>query len=98
VRVELTRSGGLAAVEAATTADSAELPESEAERLRTLVEAIDLDELAQRSPLRGKGADRYQYDLLVSDEGNRREITASEDAAPPELRALVDWLLSRARD
>jgi hypothetical protein len=80
----------------ATTADSAELPESEAERLQTLVEAIDLDDLAQRSPLRGRSADRYQYDLLVSDKGKRREITASEDAAPPELRALVDWLLVRA--
>jgi hypothetical protein len=98
MRVELTRSGGLAAVEQSTALEIEALAERDAERLKALVEAIDLDDLAQRSPLRGKGADRYQYDLVVSDQGRRHEITVSEDAAPPELRVLADWLLTRAGD
>lgn len=95
MRVEVTRSGGVAAVELGAAVDSDQLPAEEADRLRALVREIDLDELAQRSPLRGSGADRFQYDLVVSDKGKRHEISASENAAPPQLRALIDWVRAR---
>ncbi len=97
MRIELTRSGGVAAVEQTTVVDSDELPDAEAERLRTLAGEIDLDDLAERSALRGAGADRFQYDLVVSDEAGRHEISAGEDAAPPELRTLIDWVVARAK-
>ena len=96
VRVELTRSGGLAALQQTIAADTEELPEQEARQLENLVEQADIETLAQRSPLRGRGADRFQYDLVVSHGGARREVTASEDVASSELRALVDWLLHHA--
>jgi len=96
VRVELTRSGGITALELTTALETDELPDSDAERLKALIETLDLDDLARRSPLRGAGADRYQYDLVVSDGEARHEVTVSEDVAPPALRALIDWLLSRA--
>jgi hypothetical protein len=97
VRIELTRSGGVAALELTTAVDSVELPDPDARQLATLVGEIDLVDLAARSPLRGRGADRFQYDLVVSDEGARHEITVSEDTAPPEVRALTNWLMDRAK-
>lgn len=97
MRVELTRSGGLGGLRLTAAVDSDELPEAEARRVEALVAEIDLDDLAQRSPMRGSGADRFQYDVVVSDRAARHEITASEDAAPSELRALIDWLLARGR-
>jgi hypothetical protein len=97
VRVELIRSGGLAGLRHATAVDSEKLPEEEARQLRALVDRADVEGLAQRSPLRGRGADRFQYDVVVSDGGDRYEVTASEDGATAELRALIDWVLRRAR-
>jgi hypothetical protein len=76
--------------------DTDELPEEEARHLETLVGRADIETMAQRSPLRGRGADRFQYDLVVSDAGARHEVTASEDVASSELRVLVDWLLRHA--
>jgi predicted ArsR family transcriptional regulator len=96
VRVELTRSGGLAALQQTIAVDTEELPEQEARHLEDLVEQADIETVAQRSPLRGRGADRFQYDLVVTDAGARHEVTASEDVASAELRALADWLLRHA--
>ncbi len=55
-----------------------------------MVENADLPKLTADSPARGSGADRFQYDLAIEDEGGRRELTVSEDQMPDELRALVD--------
>ena len=96
MRVELTRSGGVAALQQTIAVDTEELPQKEARHLETLVEQADIETLAQRSPLRGRGADRFQYDIVVSDGGARHEVTASEDVASSEMRALVDWLMKHA--
>ncbi|MGH2960993.1 MAG: protealysin inhibitor emfourin [Microbacterium sp.] len=93
----MTRSGGLGGARLTTEVDSAELPDAEARRLEEMAAGIDLGDLANRSPLRGSGADRFQYDLVVTDRSARHEITVSEDAASSELRTLIDWLLARAR-
>ena len=98
MRIDLTRSGGLAAIDQTTAVETDELPEADARELQNLVEEIDFADLAERSPIRGRGADRFQYDVVVSDQGKRRAITVGEDAAPPELRALIDWLLASGKD
>ena len=46
--------------------------------------------LAAASPMRGKGADRFQYELTIEDEAGLRELTISEDRVPEELRPLLD--------
>jgi hypothetical protein len=58
--------------------------------IEALVEKADLPALLAESPVRGKGADRFQYDLVIEDESGRRELTVSEDKMPDELRSLVD--------
>jgi hypothetical protein len=86
----------MAGLELKASVDTERLSPDEAGRLRELVERVDLEGLSRRSPLRGKGADRFQYDLRLSDDAGTREVTASEDAAPPELRELIAWVLGRA--
>ena len=49
-----------------------------------------LPALLADSPVRGRGADRFQYDLVIEDDSGRRELTVSEDRMPDELRSLVD--------
>jgi hypothetical protein len=54
------------------------------------VEKANLPQLLADSPIRGRGADRFQYHLAIEDEGGRRELTVSEDQMPDELRPLLD--------
>jgi RNA polymerase sigma factor (sigma-70 family) len=46
--------------------------------------------LAAASPMRGGGADRFQYDLVVEASDGRHELAMSEDTIPTELRPLID--------
>ena len=71
-RVEFTRSGGIVAANTLQTAvDLDEGTDDQAAELAELLDQVDLTELAGRSPLRGPGADTYQYELTV-DQGDRR--------------------------
>lgn len=52
----------------------------------------DVATLAAASPMRGEGADRFQYELTIEDAGGRHELAMSEDSIPEELRPLIDRL------
>ena len=54
----------------------------------------DVATLAAASPMRGKGADRFQYELTIEDADGRHELAMSEDRIPDELRPLIDRLKS----
>jgi hypothetical protein len=65
--------------------------------VEALVEKANLPRLLAASPIRGRGADRFQYHLAIEDEGGRRELTVSEDQMPDELRPLVDRVKAAGR-
>jgi hypothetical protein len=91
LRIELTRSGGFAGLTSKLgELDTSELPEAEAREIEAMVEKANVPKLVAASPIRGKGADRFQYHLAIEDEGGRRELTVSEDQMPETLRPLVD--------
>jgi hypothetical protein len=54
------------------------------------VKRADLPALTAASPMRGTGADRFQYELTIEDDAGRRELTVSEDRVPEQLRPLLD--------
>jgi hypothetical protein len=66
--------------------DTAELPDADAREIKELVRRADVPALEEASPMRGGGADRFQFDK------GRRELTMSEDRIPNELRPLIDRL------
>jgi Thermolysin metallopeptidase, alpha-helical domain len=53
--------------------------------------------LAQASPMQGRGADRFQYELTIEGRDGRHELVMSEDKVPDELRALMDRLKGGGR-
>ncbi len=59
------------------------------------MEKANLPQLLAGSPIKGKGADRFQYHLAIEDESGRRELTVSEDQIPDELRPLLDRVRGR---
>lgn len=54
------------------------------------MQKADLPGLLAGSPIKGAGADRFQYHLAIEDDDGRRELTVSEDRIPAELRSLID--------
>jgi emfourin len=95
VRIQLRRSGGFAGLTRTAEVDSEELPEDEARHVHRLVEEGRLDELARLPPERPPGADRFQYELTVGDEGSERSLTVVHGAVPDDLRPLVDRLAKK---
>jgi len=93
VSIALRRSGGILPRRVLEThTREQDLEPQEAERLRALVAAGDLDRLAARSPITGPGADMYQYDLRVDDGHREHRILISGTAIPEELRSLIELL------
>ena len=44
-----------------------------------------------------KQPDRFQYELLVEDGKRQNSILVDEEAAPPALLQLLEWLTNVAR-
>lgn len=95
MRLDVVRSGGFANLRVPAHLDTSELPPEEAREIEALVGQVDLAGLAERSPLRGPGADRFQYDLKVTREEGEHRVIASESEVSPELRAVIDRVLAR---
>jgi hypothetical protein len=96
VRIEFQRSGGFAGNVLATSVDTGELPEPQAEELTRLVERADLPALAERPRTPG-APDRFQYDLTVTLEDGSYQVTLGEAEVPETCRPLLDRLLELAR-
>ncbi len=95
--MEFTRSGGIVAGNTLqTVVDLGELADDQGAELAELLDQVDLTDLAGRSPLRGHGADTYQYELTV-DQGDRSEhVTVDDTQVPAELRPVIKRLEARA--
>ena len=98
MRLELTRSGGIAGLLTRRSLDTDRLPAEERTAVEELVARANLEEVARRSPVRGRGADRFQYDLRVKRGEREERVVVAEDQASPELRAVVQRVLERGED
>jgi hypothetical protein len=98
IRIELERSGGFAGLSLKASVDTSQLPPGEAARIAELVDRVDFDALAARaSEATHRAPDRFQYDLVVSQGGRRHELSLGESAVTPELRPLLDYLMTMAK-
>jgi hypothetical protein len=96
VRVEVVRSGGFANRQLRAAVDTSELAPDDAARLTQLVGRADLAGAAARPRAPARGADRYQYDLTVTEGARREHVTVTEGELSPELRALVRDVMDRS--
>ncbi len=97
MRILFERTGGFSGLKLKATLDAATLPAHQARRLRRLLEESHFFELPLRLEGPGGQPDRFQYRLTVEDDNGVRTVQANEDAVPPEMRPLLDWLTAAAR-
>jgi hypothetical protein len=96
-RLKLRRTGGLiAGNELETSISPDQLDRDDASLLAEVSEKVDLADLAARSPIRGPGADMYQYELTLEGPGDRHQVIVQGGEIPPQLRALIEMLEARA--
>jgi hypothetical protein len=97
IRVEFHRSGGLAGIPLAATADADELAAEHAVELRRLLTAEEAPTLPEHTASPSRGADRFQYDLSIDDGQRHRAFNWDETAVPDSVRPLLDTLTRLSR-
>ncbi|HWQ12108.1 MAG TPA: protealysin inhibitor emfourin [Roseiflexaceae bacterium] len=102
MRVQFRTEGGSAyfpGLSRPVTIDSADLPGEEMDELRRLVAAarfFDQPALVGAPP---RGAADYQQHTITIEEGGRRHtVRVTDFATDPDLRALLDYLRTKARE
>ena len=93
MQISLERSGGFIGVPMTKTIDTDNLPMTEVIQLRKWVDAANIDRLPTHIASSGNQTDRFQYQLLIEDKGQRHAISFGEAAMPSTLKPLVDWMM-----
>jgi hypothetical protein len=94
LHVDFARSGGFAGLTLETSVDADELPPEEQAQLERLVRAV---EGAGAVKSTRAGVDRFQYDIAISRGRESKHYSVGESDLTPELKALSEWLLERAK-
>ena len=97
MRISLERSGGFAGITTKTAVDEKELSPDEAQKLRGLVEEADFFSLPKKTLPRSPRPDRFQYELILEENGRQHTVTLSEDVLSAKVKPLVNWLTEKAR-
>ena len=97
MRISFERSGGFAGITMKTAVDEEDLAPGEAQKLRQLVEETDFFNLPGKIISRSPQPDRFQYELKLEEKGRQNTVTVSEEAMPPKLKPLVNWLMEKSR-
>jgi hypothetical protein len=91
-RIEFERSGGFAGVSLRTAVDSQKLDPAKAAELEGLLGSVE------EAPAGGPGgADRFQYDLKITQGGRQSAVTLRDGSLTDQQRRLVDVLTELAR-
>ena len=94
LRVDFARSGGFAGLTLQTSVDASGLQAPEQAELERLVSAVEQTPIPEETHA---GVDRFQYDLTITRGDESKRVSVGESDLTPELKALSDWLLERAR-
>ncbi len=96
MRVTLQRTGGFTGIPLIKSIDAASLSASEVTHLQHMIEQVRFFELPASMPSKPQ-PDRFEYQIIIEQDGRKHSVTAPEQALPSELKALVDWVMSSGR-
>lgn len=97
MKLEFERSGGFAGLTLKAAVDTDDLPAEQAKQVAGLVEDADFFNLPKVIKTKGPGADRFQYNLTIQDQGKPHSVQVGDGAIPSTLKPLLNWLTDEAR-
>ncbi|MGR9043715.1 MAG: protealysin inhibitor emfourin [Gammaproteobacteria bacterium] len=78
--------------------DPESLPTEQAQAIRRLINEVGFFDLPGFFPASGQGADRFQYNLTIEDDGKRHSVEIHDTETLPEpLKQLLKVLTDIAR-
>lgn len=95
MRITFERTGGFAGMRLTKVFDTATLTTEEANRLRQLLDAADFLNLTPNITSSNSQPDRFQYKLTLEDDDRQHTVIIGEQAAPANLKPLLEWLKNR---
>jgi hypothetical protein len=92
--IEYKRSGGFAGLRISATIDSAKLTAEVAATLEDLVKNSSFFDLPEMIIPSNISPDRFQYEITIKQSNKKHRVIVAEEAIPPTMRPLVDWLIA----
>lgn len=93
MKIQFKRTGGFAGMKRECSLDTEALPPGEAERLLLQIREAGFFDLPGKFPVPKKGADYFQYTIVIENEGRTHSVEVSEPMLPDSLRPLVRSLV-----
>jgi hypothetical protein len=95
-QIQIKRSGGFAGVSRGGEVRSGALSAEDAEELDCLARGVDFAAKESDAPGQPGKPDRFQYSLVVDHGSEHYELKIGEGSMDERLKALVQWLMTRA--
>lgn len=92
MHVTLQRTGGFAGIPMTKSIDAANLSASENSHLQQMIETARFFDLPASIPSKPQ-PDRFEYRIVIEQNGRKHSVTAQEQVLPAELKPLVDWMM-----
>lgn len=96
MHLTIQRTGGFTGIPLIKSIDSAALSASEMSHLQQLIEKAGFFELPAVIPSLPQ-PDRFEYQIVIEQNGKKHSVTVAEQALPAELKLLLGWLMSIGR-
>lgn len=103
IRIRLERSGGFAGMTKRASVDTATLPPEQAREITDLLGKVDLASVSGGSPAASlrpppRGADRFQYDVTISEGGREHHLSVSDADMPGDLKPLIASVMKHSTE
>ena len=97
MKIEFSRTGGVAGMRLTATLDTEMLPREEAERLRRLIVSAALFALPASLKSATPRPDQFQYRVAIEDGTRVKKVEMDEPSIPETFQPLLDYLIDSAR-
>lgn len=97
MRIQFVRSGGFAGLRMATEIDGEALSPEELQNLREALDNAHFFTMPEEMMGEMPGADRFQYEITVEDQGLQHTVVTNEASLPQEMQPLIHQLEQIAR-
>jgi hypothetical protein len=96
MKIYFERSGGFSGIRISLSLDTASLSSDEAETLQTIIEETKFFEIVPESSQSKKGADYFQYKIIIEKEGQKHTVETTDITTQASLRPLIALLQDKA--